>query len=117
MRVDRNASTLDDMAAVLGTLPLEFSPGTAWNYSVATDVCGLLVERMAGIPFDRYLRERIFEPLGVIDTFRRPRGQADRFAANYQRSDKSLQLVDGPWIRLRPPGDLLFRRRWPGRSA
>ena len=98
VRVDRNASTLDDMAAVLGTLPLEFSPGTAWNYSVATDVCGLLVERMAGIPFDRYLRERIFEPLGMIDTgFDVPADKLDRFAANYQRGpDKSLQLVDDP---------------------
>jgi CubicO group peptidase (beta-lactamase class C family) len=60
--------TLDDMVAKLATLPLEFSPGTAWNYSVSTDVLGLVVQRLSGRPFEDVLAERIFAPLGMEDT-------------------------------------------------
>ena len=56
------------MIDTLANLPLEFSPGTRWNYSVATDVLGYLVEVMSGMTFDAYLRTRIFEPLGMKDT-------------------------------------------------
>jgi len=52
----------------LAKVPLEFSPGTAWNYSVSTDVLGYLVGKISGLPFDEYLRRHIFQPLGMVDT-------------------------------------------------
>ena len=90
--------TLRTMIDTLANLPLEFSPGTRWNYSVATDVLGYLVEVMSGMTFDAYLRTRIFEPLGMKDTaFTVPEGGADRFAANYSRGPgKALRLEDDP---------------------
>ena len=60
---------LDGFIAALGKLPLEFSPGDAWNYSVATDVLGAVVQRVSGVSLDRFFAERIFEPLGMDDTF------------------------------------------------
>lgn len=60
---------LDGFIAALGKLPLEFSPGDAWNYSVATDVLGAVVQRISGVSLDRFFAERIFEPLGMDDTF------------------------------------------------
>ncbi|MCP4004462.1 MAG: beta-lactamase family protein [bacterium] len=91
-------ATLQDMIDRLAELPLEFPPGSAWNYSVATDVCGYLVEVISGQRFDRYLAEKIFEPLGMVDTgFTVPEDKRDRFAANYaRRRDKSLKLEDDP---------------------
>ena len=49
-------------------MPLEFSPGTAWNYSVSTDVLGYLVGKISGMPFEQFLQQRIFGPLGMVDT-------------------------------------------------
>ncbi|MEZ0242030.1 MAG: serine hydrolase domain-containing protein, partial [Sphingomonas sp.] len=72
---------LDEFAAALGKLPLEFSPGTAWNYSVSTDMLGLVVQRLAGMPLERFLEERIFKPLGMHDTFFSvPANKLDRLA-------------------------------------
>lgn len=59
---------LDGFVAALADIPLEFSPGTAWNYSVSTDVLGLVVERVSGMKLDRFFDERIFGPLGMVDT-------------------------------------------------
>ena len=89
---------LRSMVEDLATLPLEFSPGTAWNYSVSTDVLGHLVEVLSGMPLDEYFRTRIFEPLGMIDTgFRVAEDQIERFAANYTRGpDKRPRLEDDP---------------------
>ncbi|MDQ2879229.1 MAG: beta-lactamase family protein, partial [Pseudomonadota bacterium] len=61
--------TLDEFVAALGKLPLEFSPGTAWNYSVSTDVLGAVVERLSGLKLPDFLRQRIFAPLKMDDTF------------------------------------------------
>jgi CubicO group peptidase (beta-lactamase class C family) len=75
---------LEAMMAQLATLPLEFSPGSAWNYSVSTDVLGYLVEKISGLPFDRFLRERIFGPLKMEDTgFFVPEDKRERFTACY----------------------------------
>ena len=60
---------LDGFVAALGKLPLEFSPGEAWNYSVSTDVLGAVVQRVAGKPLADVFAERIFKPLGMEDTF------------------------------------------------
>jgi CubicO group peptidase (beta-lactamase class C family) len=81
------AGTLEQMIETLATLPLEFSPGEAWNYSVATDVCAWIVQRVSGQPFEQFLAERIFTPLGMIDTgFHVRDGQHHRFASCYQPS-------------------------------
>ncbi|RYY26524.1 MAG: class A beta-lactamase-related serine hydrolase [Sphingomonadales bacterium] len=61
--------TLDEFVAELGKLPLEFSPGDEWNYSVSTDVLGAVVQRVSGQTLDEYFREHIFAPLGMDDTF------------------------------------------------
>ncbi|GAA0730459.1 serine hydrolase domain-containing protein [Sphingomonas japonica] len=60
---------LDGFVAALGELPLEFSPGEAWNYSVSTDVLGAVIERVSGMPLDRFLDTHLFGPLGMDDTF------------------------------------------------
>src|SRR5262245_28884171 len=89
---------LADMIATLAELPLEFSPGTRWNYSVATDVVGYLIEVISGQRLDAYLREHILEPLGMRDTsFVISDAQARRFAANYERqADGRLKMIDDP---------------------
>ncbi len=82
----------------LGQLPLEFSPGTRWGYSVATDVIARLVEILSGRRFDEYLREEIFEPLRMVDTgYTVPADKLPRYAANYARApDGGLALFDDP---------------------
>jgi CubicO group peptidase (beta-lactamase class C family) len=85
---------IDDLAQI----PLEFSPGEAWNYSVSTDVLGYLVEKISGKPFEQFLQERIFGPLGMNDTgfFVAPE-KAHRFAACYAADGKGgMTLYDDP---------------------
>jgi len=82
---------LEGFIAELAKLPLEFSPGEAWNYSVSTDVCGYLVQKVAGKPLGQVFRERIFDPLKMGDTgFFVRDDQKGRFAACYSASP------DGP---------------------
>ncbi|MEM6704278.1 MAG: serine hydrolase domain-containing protein [Acidobacteriota bacterium] len=89
---------LSDMVEKLAGLPLEFSPGDAWNYSVATDICGHLIEVMTGQSLDQVFAERIFNPLGMKDTgFFVPSSEVDRFTACYERNAaKELVLQDDP---------------------
>jgi len=88
---------LDAMIGRLAWLPLEFSPGEAWNYSVATDVAGYLVQKIAGCPLSVFLAERIFEPLGMIDTgFHVRADQRARFAACYNWVAGGMELQDDP---------------------
>src|ERR1700744_4794399 len=79
----------------LAKVPLRYQPGERWMYSLSTDVCGALVEKISGQRFDKYLAETIFEPLGMKDTsFVVAPEKTDRFCANYRRAaDKSLQLI------------------------
>src|SRR5438045_2269740 len=78
------AGTLQSMIDDLAKIPLEFSPGEAWNYSVATDVIGYLIGKISGMPFEQFLKERILGPLGMNDTdFFVPKEKAHRFAACY----------------------------------
>ncbi len=82
----------------LARLPLEFSPGEAWNYSISTDVLGVLVERISGQPFQDFLAERIFAPLGMDQTgFSLRPDQAARFTACYAPTPQGgLTLQDDP---------------------
>jgi CubicO group peptidase (beta-lactamase class C family) len=87
---------LQGMIDQLARIPLDFSPGTAWNYSVSIDVLGYLVEKLAGISFGEFLRTQLFEPLGMHDTaFYVPPDKVERFASCYQpASDGGVKLHD-----------------------
>ena len=87
---------LEEFVDVLSTIPLEFSPGTAWNYSVSTDVCGYLIEVISGKPLDSFLEEEIFQPLGMLDTgFYVPSIKTQRLSSNYEyREGKEPILID-----------------------
>jgi CubicO group peptidase (beta-lactamase class C family) len=84
------------MMEQLSTLPLEFSPGTRWNYSVSIDVMGYLVQKLSGLSFGEFLRTRLFEPLGLKDTaFYVPSEKIERFASCYQpKPGGGLKLQD-----------------------
>lgn len=90
--------TLDEMVEKLARLPLEFSPGTAWNYSVSTDILGYIVGKLSGQKFEDYLRTKIFKPLGMVDTdFNVHAGKESRFAACYSATPKGgMDLQDDP---------------------
>lgn len=75
---------LDEFVAALGRIPLEFSPGTAWNYSVSTDVLGACVQRLSGQSLDQFFASRIFQPLKMDDTFFAvPEDKTDRLTDCY----------------------------------
>ena len=87
---------LDEWSKRLADMPLLFSPGTAWHYSLATDLCGYLVQVLSGKSFDEFLSERIFQPLSMINTaFDISDGKIERFAACYVPSPEAgIKLQD-----------------------
>lgn len=94
--LDSSGASIQDMMARLACLPLLAQPGTAWNYSVATDVLGHLVSVVSGQSFDAFLQQRILGPLGMTDTsfVVRP-DQLDRFTSVYTNPPKSsLRVID-----------------------
>ena len=96
---------LGDFISALGKIPLEFSPGSAWNYSVATDVLGYLVGKISGMPFQDFLQQRILGPLGMVDTaFHVTDDKAARFAQCYVQSPEGrlTPQVVGPSFREPP---------------
>jgi CubicO group peptidase (beta-lactamase class C family) len=95
--------TMADTLSRVSKLPLNFQPGEAWEYGPATDVVGRLVEVISGQTLDEYFRKRIFEPLGMRDTyFYLPASKADRFAALYRPgSDKKIELAEAPGLESR----------------
>src|SRR5665213_885111 len=127
------AGSLQTMIEALAKIPLEFSPGEAWNYSVSTDVIGYLIGKISGKPFEQFLKERIFDPLGMNDTdFFVPTGKAHRFAACYSADPQGgmtfhatdrkggLTLQDDPTTSsfLNPPSRAATGMRWwSGRPA
>jgi len=88
-RVVLNPTTpLSDMIDRLEGLPLIFHPGEGWEYSVATDVLGRLVEVASGQSFDAFIKARIFDPLGMVDTgFFVPPEKHDRLVGYYKGAD------------------------------
>ena len=90
--------TLEEFVEKLSQVPLLYEPGSRWSYSLATDVCGHLIEVISGQPLETFLQERLFGPLDMPDTgFSVPDEKLDRFAACYERApDKSLRLQDDP---------------------
>jgi CubicO group peptidase (beta-lactamase class C family) len=86
--------TLEENCDRWATFPLLFQPGSEWNYGVSTDVLGRLVEVVSGQPLDVFLRERIFEPLGMTDTdFHAAEADHDRLAALYVPSPATRAAV------------------------
>lgn len=99
LRLDGNRKlSLESLVETLGTLPLEFSPGSAWNYSVATDVLGYLIQVISGKSLDDYFQQHIFAPLEMVDTsFRVGPAKLDRLSACYlYQSGDSYTLQDDP---------------------
>jgi CubicO group peptidase (beta-lactamase class C family) len=99
----RPQMTSDEFVAVLSELPLLFSPGAEWHYSLSTDIVGIIIERLSGMTLEAFFAARIFAPLGMVDSFfQLPEDRADR-------------LTDA-WGMERGRGRLLFDRgeksRW-----
>ncbi|MFL2760759.1 MAG: serine hydrolase domain-containing protein [Dehalococcoidia bacterium] len=88
--------SLQEFVELLTTIPLEFSPGKAWNYSVSTDVCGYLIEVISGQTLDEFFRREIFEPLDMVDTgFYVSSDKKTRLASCYEYEElKQPKLVD-----------------------
>lgn len=109
-RVNGARSEKQDLAELidkLAEMPLVFSPGTAWNYSVSTDVLGRLIEVVSGQSLDVFLEENIFKPLGMNDTsFTIPDDKLHRLAHNYARDPLSgkISLADSPEKTIYRPG-------------
>jgi CubicO group peptidase (beta-lactamase class C family) len=81
-----------EVVTQLATIPLQFDPGSRWHYSAATDVLGRLVEVISGQTLGEYFARRIFEPLGMKDTFFRvPPDKLSRLATMYSEVDGALQ--------------------------
>ncbi len=99
---------LDGFIAELAKIPLQFDPGTAWNYSVSTDVIGAIIQRIEGKPLDQVFQERIFGPLGMHDTgFQVPPENMDRIADCYvYHPSKNMEPFDNGegsrWTKRNP---------------
>ena len=88
---------LQAMIDTLAQLPLEFSPGDQWNYSVSTDVCGYLVEHFSGMKLDKYFQKHIFDPLSMQDTgFSCAKEKVDRLASLYEQHPKKGPVLVDP---------------------
>jgi CubicO group peptidase (beta-lactamase class C family) len=97
--IDPDKATVKDLVESLTALPLAFQPGTKWRYSYAIDVLGHIVEIISGKPLDVFLKERLFEPLGMVDTdFYVPAAKAGRLGALYGHPDNAptLQRIESP---------------------
>ena len=88
--------TLAEQMPRLGDIPLGYQPGSQWVYSISVDVQGYLVEVLSGQPFDEFLQQRIFGPLGMVDTsFYVQADKAGRFARQYMPNpDGTLRRTD-----------------------
>ena len=99
------ASSLQDFIDKLAPLPLAYEPGQGWMYSVSVDIQGYLVEKLSGRPFADFLRERIFEPLGMSDTaFFVPQNKLSRLATIYQLTPQGLAPMPRDPNVSGPPG-------------
>lgn len=88
-------TSLKDFADRLATAPLLTDPGTAWCYSVGLDLLGRVIELASGTPFDRFLEQRLFAPLGMNDTFFEvPGGKKARLVTSYAGRGAKLSAVD-----------------------
>jgi CubicO group peptidase (beta-lactamase class C family) len=104
--VDSWNQTNADVMQKLAKVPLQFQPGTTWEYSRSVDVLGHLLERISGQPLDKYLEERVLRPLKMYDTgFWVPPAKQDRIAEAFEADPDSKAKVD--LIDVRQPPKLL----------
>jgi CubicO group peptidase (beta-lactamase class C family) len=95
--------TLQEQMSKLASIPLAFQPGTAWQYGYSLDAAGYLIEVISGQPLDRFLKERIFDPLGMIDTgFFVPEEKRDRLTSLYRKQDGNLVKAGGDGFTVPP---------------
>ena len=84
----------DEFMRRIGSLPLVYQPGERWLYHTGSDVLGVLIARASGGSLGDFLRERLFEPLGMVDTgFEVPVAKLDRLSSSYRRDPKENTLV------------------------
>jgi CubicO group peptidase (beta-lactamase class C family) len=107
--------TIGDSVKRLAALPLLFNPGDRWEYGLSLDVLGRLVEVVSGKPFDEFLRARVFDPLGMKDTyFFVPANKVDRLATAYTYyPDKGLNRFPDTPIR---EGSFVYSADYPVRG-
>ncbi len=90
-----------DLAVLIGKQPLEFHPGDGWRYSFCADVLGAVIEVVTGKKYSDYLKETIFEPLGMIDTdFYVSKEKLNRFMQNYQYMPETQTMEPCTWQHL-----------------
>ena len=108
---------LGDTVKKLSEIPLAHEPGEEWTYGVSVDVLGYLVEVVSGMPFEKFLQTRLFEPLGMIDTaFSVPIEKMDRFAALYELN-KEGELKGDKKKEKKMDGDKAKEKRMKGDTA
>ncbi len=99
----REGDLLADKVRVLGGLPLVAEPGERFTYSLSIDVLGRLVEVWSGMPLDRFMRTRIFEPLGMRDTwFELPADKRGRLVTLHSEADGLVSVMDTGTLGMRP---------------
>ncbi len=99
----RGKNALRDFVEAIAGAPLHHQPGQCFHYSLATDVLSYLVEVVSGLPFGDFLRQRIFEPLGMLDTaFSVPENKLDRFASMYGPVEEGAIPVPGKLKNIDP---------------
>lgn len=95
--------TLEQMVAKLAQLPLLNQPGTVWNYSLSVDIQARVVEVVSGQPYDRFLAEHIFQPLGMKETgYHVSAEQAPRLAVSYKPGENGLEPQDNSQYLHKP---------------
>lgn len=102
--IGNDREVLGDKMKILGTMPLKHHPGDRWTYGLNHDVLGYLVEIWSGVSFDKFLRTRIFDPLGMKDTyFYLPNEKHDRLVAlhSYQEG-KPVKMKEAPFDAMNP---------------
>jgi CubicO group peptidase (beta-lactamase class C family) len=94
------------MINILATLPLDFQPGTDWRYGPSVDIQGYIIAKVTGQPLDDFLAERLFTPLGMVDTgFVLPASELHRLVSNH-KDDGTGKLesvpLEGTYNAVRP---------------
>lgn len=102
----KNEMTTMEFAERLGSIPLMFSPGEGYNYSFSADVLGAIIEKISGMKFGEFLKERIFEPLGMKDTgFWVPEESRSRLTKVYRQTDSGLEEFNYNHLIINLRGD------------
>ena len=109
---------LTDLVETLADLPLAYHPGTSWEYSVATDVLGRVVEVVSGKTLDDFFKTRIFDPLGMVDTaFFVPAAEQGRLVAYYRGADPLDPMKPGLFRIDAQPYPEAYRRPFARQSG